>query len=104
MEYLVASDKTVLTIEASSYEAAFKKAEEILLPTAYDKKYGNMRAVPKPSTEEGWKTLATNICISNGEHLEFFEYIPAESRRMEAFVDAEIARLYPKQDTQEVTG
>jgi hypothetical protein len=72
MEFLVTNGQQVLVIEAPTDMAAMEAVAPTLLVSAWDKKYGNMISVPKPTTPDEWRELERKLCVSTGEYLEHF--------------------------------
>ena len=72
MEVLVTNGQRILVVEAPSERAAMEAAAPTLLVSAWDKKYGNMISVPKPTAPEEWRELERKLCVSTGEFNEYF--------------------------------
>lgn len=93
MVFLVCNEKTVLRIEAETEAEAFTLATPTLLVSEYDKKYGNMVAVPEPETAETWEELRRKMTVGSGEHLEHFGYLNPYNKRMLDYVVQQIEAL-----------
>lgn len=86
MVFLVCNAEMVIRIEAPTEDVAFELAFPTLLVTDYDKKHGNMVAVPEPETPAAWEELSRKMCVSGGEHLEYFGYYNPYNKRMLDYV------------------
>jgi len=93
-EFIIAdSNRAIIEVSADSMEQALEKGAEKFLVSDFDKKYGNVYGVEKPSSKSEWKELENKLTISAGEFYEYFGHPTCGSAIILKYVREQLVKL-----------